>query len=383
MSALITIAALLTTNQAYADLIITKSGESITAFNIEIGSKNIFYTLNPDDDSSVKIAVEDVFGYKIGNGEMQTVSTQSTNKSNAVQEKQSAPIAEPTSAAADNSSLILSYSAGDYGFDKKPENNEAKRAIIFYKPTSNSVLSNNDITISLEAGLIIDNGEWQDAFSLSRKKDRDTRATSQCHLRIGITNKTENSIYVDLSKTVRNGEIPGGYRAFYDGTTTTEGNSTSTGVGMNVMGIGVGVGSSSGNSISKTQHNILLIPPHATVYLPPYSFLSEYDKKIYYEHDRLSYTKQALSTTNKFGDMTQGQILDFDESTSPSMIDYTITYSFDPKISSLRYAPFSLYISRAIGLKTLFNIWSGKYEDRLNRITGLDPKALVGAVFLK
>lgn len=385
LTALMSLSALLTYSHAYADLIITKSGETITAYNIEVGSKSIFYTLSPDDKASVRIAVDDVFGYKIGDGEMQTVSSQTPKETNAKEEKQSSPASEFTSPAADNSSIILSYSAGDYKFDKKPDNKEAKRAIVFYKPTSNSVLSNDDITISLEAGVSIDGkeGEWENVFSLSQKNDRKTRATSFCELKIGITNKTDKTIYVDLSKTMRNGEIPGGYRTFYDGTTTSEGGSTSAGAGVSVLGVGVGVGSSSGSSISKTQPYILMIPPHATVYLPQYSYMSDYDKKIYYTYDKLSQTKKALSTAHKFGDMTQGQTVDFDESISPSTIDYTITYSFDPEMSARRSAAFSLYICRAIGLKTLFNAWSGKFEDLLNRITGIDPQTLIGAVFIK
>lgn len=385
LPALMAMSALLTCSRAYADLIITKSGETITAYNIEVGPKNIFYTLSPEDKASVRIAVDDVFGYKIGDGEMQTVNSQSPKESASATETQSAPASEATRPAADNAAVLLSYSAGDYTFDKKPDGKEAKRAIVFYKPTSNSVLSNDDITVSLEAGVTIDGkeGEWESAFSLSKKNDRNTLATSQCQLRIGITNKTDKNIYVDLSKTMRNGEIPGGYRTFYDGTTTSKGGSTSVGAGVNVLGIGVGVGSSSGSSISKTQPYILMIPPHATVYLPQYSYMSDYDKKIYYKHDELSHTKKALSTAHKFGDMTQGQVVDFDESTSPSTIDYTITYSFDPEISARRFTSFSLYVSQAIGLKSLFNAWAGKYEDRLNRIAGMDPKALVGAVFIK
>lgn len=384
MSALpIVMLALLTCKSTYADLIITKSGDTITAYNIEIGSKNIFYTLSPDDNASVRIAVNDVFGYKIGDGEMQTVSVQSPKEIDVVEERLSEPVTESSGAAADNSSIISSYSTGDYKFDKKPENKEAKRAIIFYKPTSNSILSNDDIIISLEAGVSINGkeGEWEDAFSLSKQNDRNTRATSQCELRIGITNKTDKNIYIDLSKTLRNGEIPGGYRTFYDGTTTSENGSTSAGIGVSVFGIGAAVGSSSGSSISKTQPFILMIPPHATVYLPQYSYI--YDKEIYYEYDKLSYTKKALSTAHKFGNLMQGQTVDFNESVTPSTISYTIAYSFDPEISATRFTSFSLYISRAIGLKSLFNTWSGNFEDRLNRITGLDPKTLVGAVFIK
>lgn len=63
-------------NIAKGDVIILKTGESKAVYNLEVSNKYIFFNENPKDDSNIsKIAVTDVFGYKVGDGEIQTVDS--------------------------------------------------------------------------------------------------------------------------------------------------------------------------------------------------------------------------------------------------------------------------------------------------------------------
>jgi hypothetical protein len=59
-----------------ADVIVLKNGTTMTVYNIEQGKTNIFYTTEPSSDAMKKVAVEDVFAIKIGDGELVQIGTQ-------------------------------------------------------------------------------------------------------------------------------------------------------------------------------------------------------------------------------------------------------------------------------------------------------------------
>ena len=56
------------------DLIVKKSGDVLTVYNIDISDKWVYYTSDESAESELKrIARHDVFSVKVGSGEMQVI----------------------------------------------------------------------------------------------------------------------------------------------------------------------------------------------------------------------------------------------------------------------------------------------------------------------
>lgn len=366
---------------AESGIIITKDGHQLKVFNIELGPKSIYYTEDDSFEAPLKrIDNEEVFGYKIGDGEMMTIqSSQNSHSDNSI--NNTGRIV--TKGDENNERLKSKYSSGNYSWENKKEGKEAKGAFVFYKLTENSVISSNDLEIEFEIGLTSEN-EWVPYHKYISERQW-VKSASLLELKIYLINKTEQPLYIDLSKTIRNGEIPGGYRVFYDGTQTIQGGGTSNSIGIPLLGLGIGASNSSSSTIIKNQPNILILPPKSKLVLPPYSEFNDYDKKIYNHYDALGHKKRndKLSSPGRLKNIKENEIISFDESDSPSFISYEIVYSENETFESSKAIDFQLYIAEAIGLKQIFNIWSGKFEDRIDKIQNMDDKTFVGSVKLK
>lgn len=372
----------------HADLIITKSGQTITAYNIEVGPKSIFYTTEANPDSQLqKINNDEVFGYKIGDGEMQTPGSNATPApAPAAQDPAPAIQSDYTvaTANANNAALKAKYTAGQYSIKKaKKTDKVAKAAMIFYKLTDNSVISTPEIEVNFELGRIYDKA-WARGIDIAYSKDRRRYliGASDCQLKIDIKNKTDKPIYLDLAETIVNNDLHG-YRAYYDGSQTVEGGGTSGSVGIGLFGIGFGSGASNNSSVMKGQPNVMLIAPKATVTLPFYGEYSDFDNKVIYYYDRVGFDKP--STLALKYSMNVGDEIQYTEEDSPTKISYTLTYSDTSSMEHKKTVGFTFYVCQANGLKNLFNpmALTPQAYDELKNIENFDENTIVGAILLK
>ncbi len=332
------------------DLIVKKSGEVLTVYNIDIADKWVYYTADASTDGDLKrISKEEVFSVKIGSGEMQMIGTAQAAQPAAPKAEEpqnevatAAPTIVERKTADNNAAMITHFNRTEItGIQKKePNDKKVQSGYAVVKAGRASVLSNEDIEVSME--MVRDERLWEWVVGY----------------RIHLKNKTNRMIYVDLANTFRIMNN-GASKVYYDGSQVTETKGGSTGGAVNLGAIagGVGVGGAIGtiasginvggarqNSTSQTfgTQRIITIPPMGKVELPPH-----------YRADR----KEVVEEYDSFRfDLPEGaftlhcrHIYNFDEETSPWRNHFVVTYSHEADFKTYANLKFSLYAAQLIG----------------------------------
>lgn len=328
------------------DLIVKKSGDVLTVYNIDIADKWVYYTSDESAESELKrIARHDVFSVKVGSGEMQVIDEVEKSdeyKTSIANGGQSIPALIERQVAADNEDLKNLYNKSNLSCSDKsvPSNKSTNKAFVIIKVGKESVLSNEDLEVSFEK-IVDDNSlEWILGYH------------------IYIKNKTDRVVYVDLANTFRIVNN-GASKVYYDGSQVTQTQGSGAGVGVNLGAVasGVGIGGAlgaiasgvnvgGGSQTSTTQSfgssRFLAIPQHGKVSLPP-SFrpvknivVEDYDSfKIHLPADKFQ--------------LYRWQFLNYEEGESPWKNQFIITYSHDVDFNRYSNIKFSLYASQLIG----------------------------------
>ena len=359
-----------------ADVIVTKNGETLNVYNIEVASNCVFYTEEPSTDSPIhKIVREKVFGVKIGDGEMQPLEDGKQSEMKAHRPETSGPqFIEPV-AADDNDEIIESYNGFELehkGKKPKPDKN-AHEFISIWEIEPSSIMSDQNVEIGFEP-IVNKDGVYQ-AYNLF------------------VKNKTNSPIYVDLATSYRilNGDFAEPYftNSIYSQSSGSHaGGSVNLGavagaagiggaLGTLASGINVGGGNSSSSSISTQEQRILTIPPHSSITMPGRkvtngkkilecaevfyfmnnsSLLSSnrtsnniYARSIYNELEAQKYPDNPRLTRKGTGIGYWTQIY-FTAENSPKTTKRMITYSTKPDFSTYTTLPIYLYMSGAYGL---------------------------------
>ena len=359
-----------------ADIIVTKNGETLNVYNIEVASNCVFYTEEPSTDSPIhKIVREKVFGVKIGDGEMQPLEDGKQSEMKAHRPETSGPqFIEPV-AADDNDEIIESYNGFELeykGKKPKPDKN-AHEFISIWEIEPSSIMSDQNVEIGFEP-IVNKDGVYQ-AYNLF------------------VKNKTNSPIYVDLATSYRilNGDFAEPYftNSIYSQSSGSHaGGSVNLGavagaagiggaLGTLASGINVGGGNSSSSSISTQEQRILTIPPHSSITMPGRkvtngkkilecaevfyfmnnsSLLSSnrtsnniYARSIYNELEAQKYPDNPRLTRKGTGIGYWTQIY-FTAENSPKTTKRMITYSTKPDFSTYTTLPIYLYMSGAYGL---------------------------------
>ncbi len=333
------------------DIIVKKTGETISVYNIDVADKWVYYTLDVSQDGELKrIARDDVFSVKIGEGEMQLLNAlHSTNASSNKDEssnheiENSDPYLKVSPTASNNDDLISLYNKSSItGFKKmKPNDNSVDRVFAVIKVGKESILSNEDLEVSFE--MIIDDRyvDWITGYHLF------------------IKNKTNRVVYVDLGNTFRIMNN-GASKIYFDGSQVTETIGSAKGVSVNMGAVaasvglggalgtlanGVNVGGGTQKSSSQTFGNqrILAIPPMGKVALPP--IFRPTKKEVVEEYDSF---KMHLPEHEFY--FTKCQICNYIEENSPWKNQFIITYSHESDFSAYSNLTFTLYLNQFIGV---------------------------------
>ncbi len=376
-----------------AGLIVLKSGQTLSVFNVELGESNVFYTEGPTADAAMrKIARSDVFAVKIGDGELAQLNAptaaKAPDRSDASASSDSTPVVTKAVAASDNAAKCAIYTSREYSYaqskwvEKHKGETGSEAAVVFYRVADNSILSTPEVEISFESGRWDDwKKKWSglSVYAGSNKLVYKSPVLARhTEVRIGIRNKTDYPLYLDLSRCVHSSEITG-YRAYYDGTQTVESAGTSVhgGIGLGL----IGVGSSSTGSVVKSQASILVIPPKSRVYLPAQNVLGKYGlgKKIYKVYDIFSNVNEVLPFTASLPEVRNYVPLHFTEADSPTAINFSIVYSSDASFAQATMSNFKLYICQLIPLRKFTALI---YEDCLSDLPDVDDQTLIGTIVL-
>lgn len=346
------------------DLIVKKSGDVLTVYNIDIAEKWVYYTVDNTADAELKrISREEVFSVKIGEGEMQMLGAAQaaqapTPEPEAPKEEvaESAPKIIERKTADNNAELIARYNRSHIMGMKKREPNDKKtrNAFALIKVGAGSVLSNEDLEVSFE--MMIDNKLWEWVTGY----------------RIYLKNKTDRVIYVDLGNTFRIMNN-GASKVYFDGTQVTQTKSGGTGVGVNlgavagVAGIGGAVGSlangvnvGGGRQTSTSQsfgsQRILAIPPMGKVELPPQ--YRSVRKEVIKDYDSFK-----IHLPESDYPLRRWQIFNYEEAESPWKNQFVVTYSHEADFKSYANLNFSLYAAQFFAVHTMDLGVSGNFVE--------------------
>lgn len=316
------------------DMIVRRDGTIVTSKVMEISSSEIKYKkfTNPDGPLYT-LKVSEVLSINFENGEVERF-----DQAAAVQ----APAAEPAKPAepqlievaadANNQALLDRYNNSQVKILRQKSADKEMKSDYYYKFgfTQNSVLSNQDVEVVYLVN----------------------EAPTRSHRDIRITNKTDKTIYVDLSRCFRI-NLDGSSHTYYDGSRQTAvTNAGSTGVSVH-LGAGVSIGGGATNAVTTTYTNerILTIPPHSHGYL---STLKMVGKEVITEGEPWK-TTYAMPWVVK-----RWKIYNFTEADTPGRFSYTVTYSKDADFSTYSQVKAELYIQQVLGFG--IDYWVGKWE---------------------
>lgn len=379
-------------NNAKGDVIILKTGDSKNVYNIEISGNYIFFNETANEDSNIsKLSKTDVFGYKIGDGDIQILDTDKSSPSISTSSK-SLPSKSTASVTTD---APQEYSTPTLLNCKIAEDNSyilARLADFTITPKkNNSGLCGGKIT---PVWAFSENSVISDE-NLSINVDRFDFLIGGVAYKIKLTNKTDKMLFVDLTNTFETNR-DGIAKPFFTNKiyTTNEGHSSGGSLNLGAIagavgiggvagtlanGITVGGGNTKGATVSESQSPVISIPPHSSKYLPgekvkiggDYDYMEmplcmyfitagrHLDNKLAfaYQHNylkRLIFWDGILPidderiTCESIG-LTKNGYVEFEEELAPKRRDFTITYSDSPQFTTYYQLPLGFYIKGFFG----------------------------------
>ncbi len=367
-------------NNAKGDVIILKTGESKVAYNIEVSNNYIFFNENSKSDSNIsKLAITDVFGYKLGDGEIQTVDSANSTSSvtaNSSLKNNGTPTLLKNKIAEDNNEILARLT--DFTITPKKNNSGicGGKVTPIWTFSKNSILSDENLLVGVDMFEFLIEG---------------------VAYKIKLTNKSEKTLYVDLANSFETNQ-DGIAKPFYTNKTyTTNENHLSGGslnlgaiagavgiggvVGTLANGISIGGGNSKGTTVTEFQSPVLVIPPHSSKYIPgekvkiggDFDYMEmplcmyfittgrHIDNMLAFSHQH-NYLKRLIFwdgvlpidnteiTCESIG-LTKNGYVEFEEDFAPKRRNFTITYSDSPQFSTYYQLPLGFYVKGFFGGK--------------------------------
>lgn len=365
------------------DRIITKDGETMEVYNVEISDKYIFYNKDKSKDSAFeRMAKESVLMIKRQDGSIVNLYETAEGKAeDAPAEKpaagdvpaQEAVILTPDlldeAAREANAAAIeqLNKPVAFVADEADDLDKEANSVWCRMGVKGNSVLDDGMVSLSILSGGF----EWQSYKGPAVFKEGINNGFNP-GLQVAVTNKGTRTIYIDLGNSffTRMGQP----QCYYIPSATSVTSTTGTGASVNLgavtgaLGIGgiagtlangvnVGSGNSKGATTVTYTQRIITVPPHSTVKLEPqYLFGTEncvvtpglvyglFRGYKYLRTSRFSFPKDAPE-----GPLMNGQHFTYNEETSAVTVSALVAYSFSENGSASRTLSIHLYLKDLVG----------------------------------
>ena len=334
------------------DLIVKKDGSVIQAKVIKIGTSEVEYKKwSNQDGPQYSIAISDILAINYKNGEKETFDNVGANVTANETPSEKDAMVNPTEgkpvASSDNAGLIAKYNNQVVQSRLyKTKEKQAKCLLPIYGLTSNSIISDEKVRISIQ----------NICPDFDRKKPQ-AGGGVQGYV-IKLTNKTNGNIYIDLANTFKIDDR-GNSKPYYSNKTYTVSSSSSSGGSVNVgavtntlgiggavgtlaSGVNVGGGSTGGTTVSQTEERIMIIPPQGTVSLP---FEKEAQKKAIKEIPE-GFVASAIPSI----DVKLYEYKDIcTEQNSTSIHKRIITYSTSPDFKSYKRLNVGIFLKGVLG----------------------------------
>lgn len=363
------------------DVIVKKDGSTILAKVTKVGDKEVEYKkYNSKSDRLYSISVSELMTINYEDGEREDFS----NSSNSSENEDADPKEIKIGPAANNSQLLSLYAADYhlsplYNIKDKDRETITKSAICFLSFTETSIISNDEIELSL----------------VFETKNHPEPLYEYLHpyfrFNIVLYNKTNSVIYIDLANCFRT-ENNGTSYCYYSNSIITETIGNENGSSFNLGGItnavGIGgiagslanattIGKSSMTSVSKThtKQRILQIPPKGRAAISSFEYVTtkkaktltygkyEFaDKGEEFYFDRPYFgidpklAKLALLENRSLSlqnlELRIGEEKTYSKENSPYIANYHIVYSTKDNFRTYSVLNPTLYINKIIGVKT-------------------------------
>ena len=371
------------------DLIVKKDGSVIQAKVTKIGTTEVEYKKwSNQDGPQYSIAVADILAINYQNGEKETFENVSAGgngqpaKSEAdgqlsiVQVK---PEDLSPKAKAANDALIAKYNAPVGIQSLEHKSNKASYAYGRFHISDNSVLSSEDIEISLKTGfMIIKNKKEAAAFEPFWSFIEKCVWTGNPAFYFNIKNKTKNTIFIDLGNTFY--VSLGNTNCLYVPSSTTvtssvsSGGSVNLGAVANILGIGgaagaianginVGGGSSTGVSNTTYSQRYIAVAPFSSVDLTPQYVFGTKTKELFggcnYTDKGINNVFYCYANFSPEKPLTTTECCLYSNEQTPMSFSFIIAYSKTEESHQLTIQTVNMYLGDLYGNKAFEKMQKG------------------------
>ena len=369
------------------DIIVKNSGETIKAYNLEASGTSVFFQLSAEPDAPLqKLPKTEILVVRKADGTKLDFDAPAPQP--AAQQQQTATAQnKPVKLTLDmlseeerteNERLIKQYNE-PVKFEVKKEGKEADTLFGCFCPKQSSLLSNKDLSISLVSGYLT---------QATRNHPSEFKAINfhGATMVINITNKTDQTIYVDLGNTMlvaQGRSVP-----FYVPQTTTTSNTSLGGGSVNLGALtgsgllgGFSIGGSSASSTVNTifSQRVVAIAPYGTIQTPAVDAWGgdkeerELVKGIKWMQRRTkrsgllgySFFRVFLPQNTFFG----GQVANFTEENSPLNMSVYVSYAFTEDCAQEKTMQAHYYLKHFIG--NAINKMNGSESVNITEFLGL------------
>ena len=344
------------------DLLVTKEGDALKVYGLEVSSSAVFYHETEDANSPIiRKNKDDLLMIKFQDGRIEIIGKETDNSQPQTQPQaqDAQPVAEVNPTAEDiaaNAAAMKRWQEPIPGYAGKSKKKNATLLYCVFRPTEESVLA--DANVEMAAKCVYEENYIAEAKYV-----------------VSIKNKTNKTIYIDLGNSYfLRGEWS---EAYYVPTVSSTTSGVSSGVGVNLgavtgaMGVGgsvgklasginVGTGNSEYNTTVTYSQRVISIPPKSSKNLDPMviiplskervditQFFGDcIDMKRRARYGSVDYPHLAIS-----GDPVKiGEARDFEDGEVPIKLGTFVTYSFTEDIQAPRKLQSIFSIRRIIGV---------------------------------
>ena len=334
------------------DVLITKDGDAIKVWGIEVSNTAVFYRESDAQNASIKrVDKKDVLMIKYQDGRKFIIGEDNVQPSLNVTQTNDVT-ATPTSDVADpqaNKEVLNSIKSQKVEFAGSPSNSEASMLFCQYLPKSNAIIADKNMSFSVVT-------EAKSYFNGSKSQP----LAGDIILFVIVKNRTKKTMYVDLGNTflVRGGQS----FAYYVPTMTSHSSGTSTGVGIGVGTVvgnlagGIGLGSTSSESVTTTTmaQRIIAVPPMSEKKIESPTTLFPIENKDLYNED-IKYTglyKDLSLCLDKSEMLKVSECRDLNENFNVGAFSVVVSYADDETISQPHMLNADFSIQHIVGTKS-------------------------------
>lgn len=362
------------------DLIILRDGTEIFSKVISVDISSVVYKKQSNlDGPSYTIGKDEIFMIKYQNGEKDVFKEQTHQKENNGGNALS-PTVVRKAPSSRNAEILARYNKL-YTLSDGEDGKKTKAVFYSLGISESSVMANEDIEIlfntkmdaqrtgvneAVKGDIYINKEEGDLIYDLNVFQRHDGGV-----FQVVVKNVSDRMVYIDRGNCFKI-ENEDQAISYYDNSqhTISSGNSTGAGLGLgsvaNVLGVGgavgtiangvtVGASSTRGTATSYSSERIVAIPPHSTKVLSEPKWIKVHGATLTshgkYENVGGHYEFQPHGFMRLSYPLRQNECIVYDETNSPFIRRYVITYSTEPDFRNYGIMEIKQYLHQIVGAK--------------------------------